>query len=113
VKVSGSTVRLQGLVSDRSIPVCEVDSFTVAGQRHPGDLLDHSVHLVLNMEDGSAAISRWVAWQDMVSPWTVGERPLPTRSQQRVIDRLNTGLAVREAVDTDADGAADVDGTCP
>jgi hypothetical protein len=113
VKVSGSTVRLRGLVSDRSIPVCEVDSFTVAGQRHPGDLLDRSAHLVINMDDGSAAISRWVAWQDMVSPWIVGERPLPTRSQQRVIDRLNTGLAARKAVETDAGGAADLDGTCP
>ena len=113
VRVSGSTVLLQGLVRDRSVPVCEVDSFTVAVQRQPGDLLDHSVHLVINMDDGSAVVSEWVAWQDLISPWIVGERPLPTRSQQRVIDRLNTGLAARKAVDADADGAADVDGTCP
>lgn len=113
VKVSGSTVVLQGLLSDRSVPVSDVDSFTVAVQRQPDDLLDRSVHLVINMDDGSADISRWVSWQDVVSPWIVGERPLPTRSQQRAIHRLNTGLAARKAADADADSAADVDGTCP
>lgn len=113
VKVSGSTVLLQGLMRDRSVPVRGVDSFTVAVQRQPGDLLDRSVHLVINMDDGSADISRWVAWQDMVSPWIVGERPLPTRSQQRVIDRLNTELAARKAADADADSATDVDETYP
>lgn len=60
VKVNGSTVLLQGLVSDRSLPICDVDSFTVAGQRQPGDLLDRSVHLVINMDDGSVAVTRWV-----------------------------------------------------
>jgi hypothetical protein len=113
VKISGSTVLLQGLVKDRSFPAGEVDSFKIAVQREPGDLLDRSVHLVIDMKDGSAVLSRWVAWQDMVSPWIVGARPLPTRSQQRVIDRLNTGLAARKAVDAAADGAADADGTCP
>jgi hypothetical protein len=113
VRITGSAVVLQGLVRDRSLPMSGVDSFTVATQRQPGDLLDRSVHLVIETDDGRAVLSRWVAWQDMISPWIAnGERPLPARTQH-VVDGLNTELAARQAVDAAADGAMDEGGICP
>jgi hypothetical protein len=63
-----------------------------AALREPGDILDRSVHLVVMRSDGGAVVSRWMAWHDLVSPWIGGQRPLPTRSQRRVIDRLNLVL---------------------
>lgn len=93
VKVTGSAVVVQGLINDHSFPASRVRSFTVATLREPGDVLTRSVHLVMNMDDGSEVLIRWVAWQDMISPWIVdAERPLPARTQ-RVVDRLNTALA--------------------
>lgn len=94
ITVTGSAVRIRGLVSDKSIPVEAIHSFGVARIRRPLDHFDREVSLVIHLHGESDVTCRWIGWQDLVSAWfTGGERPLPTPSQKRVLDRLNTAVS--------------------
>ena len=95
IRVQGSVLTVRGLLSDTKIPLQSIMSFGVVRRRIALDQLDRSVNLVIRLTDGSEIVCRWVAWQDLLTPLFVsGERPLPTTSQRRVLDRLNDTLTV-------------------
>jgi hypothetical protein len=94
VTISDSTVRVQGLVSQWSVPVEAIGSFDVTSVRRPLDQLAREVSLAIHLRSGADVVCRWVGWQDLLSAWFVmGERPLPTPSQERVLERLNAAVA--------------------
>ena len=93
IRVQGSVLTVRGLLSDTKIPLQSIMSFGVVRRRTALDQFDRSVNLVIRLTDGSEIVCRWVAWQDLLTPLFVsGERPLPTTSQRRVLDRLNDTL---------------------
>ena len=92
VAVSAEGVRVTGLLGAELIPVADVEGFGVRIKRAPLDQLDRAVVLVIHLTNGDERICKWVAWQDFASALMTAERPLPSRSQQRVLDRLGKAL---------------------
>jgi hypothetical protein len=96
VVIGTEDVELRGLLSTRRIARAVVASVAVEAVRRPLDAMAREVDLVVTTTDGRRAVTRWVAWQDLVSPFVTSGTTRPaTRSQERVLTRLRDALAAR------------------
>ena len=93
VVISASDVIISGLIHSENYERTSILCADVERRSAPLDLLAKKVNLVLRQKNGESLICPWIAWQDIRSSFfVVGERPLPSRSQQAVLDRLNASL---------------------
>lgn len=92
VVVSDREVRLRGLLKHRTFRRDEVVGFEVQETRRSLDQKAREVDLVVLLSGGRSEAFRWVAWQDLVSPFIAAPRPLPTTSQRRVLSKLEGAI---------------------
>lgn len=95
VLITDSVVSMRGILATRDLPISQVRRFTVRRRALPLDQFANELNLAAELDDGSEVATRWIAWQDLLSPWMAGQRSFPTPRQRRVIEKLGADLLRR------------------
>ena len=97
VLVTMDSVILRGLWSDTILDAQSINKFCVKRKREPLDYYSRAVKLIVCRVDEVEIVCRWVQWQEYITATIGGEPTLPTRSQARVVERLNSALVNRRS----------------
>lgn len=101
VYISDDEIRVQNVFSRIVVPTSAADRFVLERVKEANDFLTRSVYLMLVMRTETTPSEIricWVSWLDFITALSDGiERPR-TRSQIRVLNKLNDALGASQGV---------------